>query len=71
VSTAIRLYIGWRLLRMLRPLLCATIIIVIVFASHLNHATPHHSAAAALKGGATTARLDLSRALQRAFRPAH
>jgi hypothetical protein len=71
VSTAIRLYLGWRLLRVLRPLLCATIIIAAVFASHLNNATPNRSAAAALKGGAVAARLDLPRALQRAFQPAH
>jgi len=67
VSTAIRLYLGWRLLRMLRPLLCATIIIATVFASHLNNARPNRSAAAALKGGAVAARLDLPRALRRAF----
>ena len=67
MSTAIRLYLGWRLLRVLRPLLCATIIIATVFASHLNNATPNPSAAAALKGGAVAARLDLPRALQ----PAH
>jgi hypothetical protein len=66
VSTAIRLYLGWRLLRMLRPLLCATMIIAVVFASHLNNETPNRSAAAALKGGAAAARLDLPRALQRA-----
>jgi hypothetical protein len=71
VSTVIRLYLGWRLLRMLRPLLCATIIIATVFASHLNNVRPNHSAAAALKGGAAAARLDLPRALQRAFQPAH
>jgi len=45
VTTAIRLYLGWRLLRMLRPLLCATMIIAVVFASHLNNATPNRSAA--------------------------
>ena len=56
---------------MLRPLLCATMIIAAVFASHLNNATPNRSAAAALKGGAAAARLDLPRALQRAFQPAH
>jgi len=67
VSTAIRLYLGWRLLRVLRPLLCATIIIAVVFASHLDIARPNRSAAAALKGGAVAARLDLPRALRRAF----
>jgi len=71
VSTAIRLYLGWRLLRMLRPLLCATMIIAAVFASHLNNATPNHSAAAALEGGAAAAGLDLPGALRRAFQPAH
>jgi hypothetical protein len=71
VSTAIRLYLGWRLLRTLRALLCATTIIAVAFASHLNNATPDRSAAAALKGGAAAARLDLPRALQRAFEPAH
>ena len=71
MSTAIRLYLGWRLLRVLRPLLCATIIVATVFASHLNNATPNRSAPAALKGGAVAARLDLPRALQRAFQPAH
>lgn len=67
MSTAIRLYLGWRLLRVLRPLLCATIIIATVFASHLNNARPNRSAAAALKGGAVAARLDLPHALRRAF----
>jgi hypothetical protein len=71
VNTGIRLYLGWRLLRVLRPLLCATIIVATVFASHLNNATPNRSAAAALKGGAVAARLELPRALQRAFQPAH
>ncbi|MGZ6563245.1 MAG: hypothetical protein ACXVH3_32035 [Solirubrobacteraceae bacterium] len=71
MSTAIRVYLGWRLLRMLRPLLCATMIIAAVFALNINHATPNRSAAAAIKGGAAAARLDLPRALQRAFQPAH
>jgi hypothetical protein len=42
-----------------------------VFGSHLNNATPNRSAAAALKGGAAAARLELPRALQRAFQPAY
>ena len=71
MSAAIRLYLGWRLVRVLRPLLCATIIIATVFASHLNDARPNPSPAAALKGAAVAARLDLPRALQQAFQPAH
>jgi len=49
----------------------ALMFIAVVFASHLNNATPNRSAAAALKGGAAAARLDLPRALRRAFQPAH
>jgi hypothetical protein len=70
VRTAIRLCLGWRLLRKLRPLLCATIIITAVFASSINNTTPDRSAAAVITDGAAAARLDLPRALERAFQPA-
>jgi hypothetical protein len=70
MRTAIRFYVGWRLLRGLRSPLCATMIIAAVLASNANHATPNRSAAAAIKGGAAAIRLDLSRGLERALQPA-
>jgi hypothetical protein len=63
------LYLGWRLLRRLRPLLCATTITAVVFVSHVHNATPNRSAAAAIYGGAAAVRLDLPRPLQPAFHP--
>jgi hypothetical protein len=65
----LRLYLGWRLFRMLRPLLGAGLIVAAVLAIHIGHAPVNRSAASAFKSGAAAATRDLPRALERAFRP--
>ena len=72
MRTLIRLYIGWRLLRLLRPVLAIAALATVLLALHIGHVrgTPAtQSAASTLKGGATAAQRDLTGALERAFEP--
>ena len=69
MGTVLRLYLGWRLFRLIRPLVGAGVIVAAALAFHVGHAPVNRSAAAAVKGGATAARRDLPQALERAFQP--
>jgi hypothetical protein len=68
VASVLRLYLGWRLFRLLRPLLGAGVIVAAALALHVGHAPVNRSAAAEIKGGAAGATRNLPRALERAFR---
>jgi uncharacterized membrane protein len=70
LGTIVRLYVGWRLFRLLRPLLAAALVAAAVLALRVHHAPMDRSAVSSLERGATAVRSDLSRALQRGFRPA-
>lgn len=67
MGTVVRLYLGWRLVRLLRPLLGGAVIVGAVLALHVAHAPVNGSAASVIKHAA--ARRDLPRALERAFEP--
>jgi hypothetical protein len=71
VGTLVRLYIGWRLLRLLRPLLVVAVIGAAVLALHGGHVAAKSRASSPLVRGAAAAQHDLSRALKRAFVPSH
>jgi hypothetical protein len=69
VGTLVRLYIGWRLLRLLRPLLVVAMIGAAMLALHGSHLAVKSRASSPLVRGAAAAQRDLSRALERAFVP--
>jgi hypothetical protein len=69
VGTVVRLYLGWRLFRLLRPLLGMAVITAAMLALHIGHAPETGSAASLIKHGAVAARRDLRRAPERALRP--
>lgn len=69
MSTIVRLYLGWRTLRLLRRLLAAGLIIGIVLALPVGHARVKRSAAVTLQRGAAAAAHNLSRALERGLAP--
>lgn len=69
MGAVLRLYLGWRLFRFLRPLLSAGLIVAAALLLHVGHAPGNRSAAAAMKGGAAAAQRDLPRALERGFEP--
>lgn len=70
MGTVVRLYLGWRLFRLLRPLLAAALIAGVVLTLRAGtHAHVNRSAASAIERGAAAAGRDLSRALQHAFQP--
>jgi len=68
VASVLRLYLGWRLFRLLRPVLGAGVIVAAALALHVGHASVSRSAAAEIRGGAAGATRSLPRALERAFR---
>ena len=67
MRTVVRLYLGWRLFRLLRPLLGAALIVAAAVALHVGDSPVNRSGAAAVRGGAAGATRDLPRALERAF----
>jgi len=69
VGTLVRLYVGWRLLRLLRPLLVAAVIGAAVLALHGGHVAAQGAAPSPLVRGAGVAQRNLQRALERAFMP--
>jgi hypothetical protein len=69
VRTIVRLYLGWRLLRLIRPLAAAGMIAGVVLALHVGHAHVNSAAARTLQNGATAASQNLPEALRRAFEP--
>jgi hypothetical protein len=69
VGTLVRLYIGWRLLRLLRPFLVVAVIGAAVLALHGGHVAAKSRASSPLVRGAAAAQHDLRRELERAFLP--
>jgi len=67
MGTVVRLYLGWRLFRLLRPLLGAALVAGAVFALHNGHVPLKGSGARALQGGVAAAGRNLPRALERTF----
>jgi hypothetical protein len=69
VGAIVRVYLAWRLFRLLRPLLGVALIVGTVLALSVGHAPVNGSAARTIERGATTAEKNLPRALERAFEP--
>ena len=72
MRTLIRLYIGWRLLRLVRPFLTLAAIASVLLVLHVGHVagTPAtRSPASTLEDGAGAGQRDLTSALERAFEP--
>jgi hypothetical protein len=67
VGTLVRLYVGWRLLRLLRPIIAAAVIAAAVLALHTGHLPVKGAGSSSLVRGAVAAQRDLSRALESAF----
>ena len=67
MGTVVRLYLGWKLLRLMRPVLAAALIAAALLAIRAGHVVTRHSAAGALQGGVAAAGHDLPRAFERAF----
>jgi hypothetical protein len=70
MRTLIRLYIGWRLLRLLRPVLALAAIasvLLVLNVGHVARAPSTRSAASTLEDGAGAGQRDLASALARAF----
>jgi hypothetical protein len=55
MGTVVRLYLGWRLVRFLRPFLGLALVAGVVLAFHGHRLQLNSSAAKALRGGATAA----------------
>ena len=60
VGTIVRLYLGWRLLRLLRPVLAAGLIAGALLALQAGHAHVNRSGADTLQRGAVAATHNLS-----------
>jgi hypothetical protein len=71
VGTLVRLYVGWRLLRLLRPFLVVVVIGAAMLALHGGHVAAKSRASSPLIRGAAAAQHDLSRAFKRGFVPSH
>jgi hypothetical protein len=70
MRTLIRLYIGWRLLRLVRPVLTLAAIASVLLVLHVGHVTgtpATRSPASTLEDGAGAGQRDLTSALERAF----
>lgn len=70
MRTLIRLYIGWRLLRLLRPALGLAAIAAVLLSLHMTHvdgAPPSRSGASALEAGAAAGQRDLTGSFEHAF----
>lgn len=67
MGTVVRLYLGWRLFRLLRPVLAAALVAGVLFALHNSHVPLKGSGAKTVQDGAaaaTAAGRDLPRAFQ-------
>jgi hypothetical protein len=71
MRTAVRLYLGWRLIRLLRPLLAAGVLAAVLLAFHGHSVQLNRPAASALQGGAAAVSPDLTRAFERGFAAPH
>ena len=69
MAMVLRLYLGWRLFRLFRPLLGAGLIVAVALALHVGHATMNRSAKAAVQGGAVAVTRNLPQAIEHAFQP--
>jgi hypothetical protein len=67
MGTVVRLYLGWRLLRLARPLLAAALVGAALLAVRAGHVTARHSAPGALQGAAAAIGHGLPRAFEHAF----
>jgi hypothetical protein len=67
MGTVVRLYLGRRLLRLIRPLLVAALVAAALLAVRAGHVAARHSAAGALQGGASAIGHGLPRAFEHAF----
>lgn len=69
MGTLVRLYVGWRVLRLVRPLLAAAVIGAAVLALHSGHIAASGAGSTPLVRGAAAAQRNLQRALEHAFVP--
>jgi hypothetical protein len=69
MGVVFRVYVAWRLLRLIRPLLAAVVIAGAWLALQAGHARVNSSAASTLERGAAAAAHGLPRALEHGFRP--
>jgi hypothetical protein len=67
MGTVVRLYVGWRLLRVIRPLLAVALVAAALLVVRVGHVAARHSAAGALQGGAAAIGHGLPRAFEHAF----
>ena len=70
MGTVVRLYLGWRLLRVIRPLLVVALVALVaaaLLAVRAGHEAARHSAAGAVQGGAAAIGHGLPRAFEHAF----
>jgi hypothetical protein len=67
MGTVVRLYLGWRLLRVIRPLVVVALVAAALLVVRAGHVGPTHSAAGALRGGAAAIGHGLPRAFEHAF----
>jgi hypothetical protein len=72
MRTLIRLYVGWRLLRLSRPvfpLLAVASVLLVLHVGHVAGTAATRSAASTFEEGAGAGQRDLTSALERAFEP--
>ena len=67
MGAVVRLYLCWRLLRLMRPLLVTALVAAARLAVRAGHVAARHSAAGALHGGAAAIGHGLLRAFEHAF----
>jgi hypothetical protein len=67
MGTVVRLYLGWRLLRLIRPLLIVALVAAALLVVRAGHTAARHSAGGALQGGAAAIGHGLPRAFEHAF----
>jgi hypothetical protein len=70
MRSVVRLYLAWRLVRVLRPVVGLAVLAAVVLSLHLEHAghgAPLRPGASALTRGALAAEHDLGSSLRRAF----
>jgi hypothetical protein len=68
MGAVVRLYVGWRLFRLMRPLLVTALVTAALLAVRTGHVAARHSAAGALQGGAAAIGHGLPRAFEHAFK---
>jgi hypothetical protein len=71
MGTVVRVYLGCRILRLLRPLLGAGLVAGAILALHGGHLQLNSRGAKQLRNGAVAVSRDLPRALERALQRPH